>query len=109
MSEGTVHRIDSVLRLSIEQGTLSTPEPARFYVLVDGKVRESCFSLSIANIAFEDVRDEILNASPVLARRRNIVQRERQFREFVQVRAASAAVGKAKATAKGGKGGRSGV
>lgn len=106
---GEVFKRHTLVGLTIEQDTESTPEPTRFYVIEHGEVRESCASLTIAQVAFEMVEEQILENDPALAKKAGLVQKERQFREIISARAQSAAIGKTKATAKGGKGGRSGV
>ena len=97
------------LNLSLERGTDGVPDDGRYYVVRDGEILSSAPMESLGMVFLEMAEEEILAANPSIKSPKQRIVAERGEREVMAARAQSAAIGKSKATSKGGKGGRSGV
>lgn len=108
MATGIIKHI-KYLDLAVEFETERVPHDGRYYITRSGEVIASAPTEFSARVLLEMKEEAILEAEPEIRNPRDLIQRERQTREIMSARAQSAAVAKSKATAKGGKGGRSGV
>lgn len=106
---GNVLKYIKYIDLSLEVGTEGVPDDGRFYIVRSGEILTSAPTEGTGYVFLEMTEEEILEANPQIKNPRLLIAQERQTREIMSARAESAGIGRAKATAKGGKGGRSGV
>lgn len=89
--------------------TLEEREDGRFYVVHDDEVLYSAPNERIGRVYLDMAEEEILAANPDIVTPQEIQRRERGMFDINRARVESSMIGKAKSTAKGGRGGRGGV